>query len=163
MGCAATLAVLLFIFVAAFKIGGQRDSARRKAELEAHLAKRLAHTPNEPDLEVIATRAFLYSGPVYFKVNSGKRLVAIDLEIHHGGPWFNIDHFEILNGKSGRSYGDKPHIIPLSELGEPLPEGMVTPTSKVRLVYQVPKACDTINLGFTGSKLLKEPMQVAVA
>lgn len=85
MGCAATLAVILIGSVAAFKIAGRRDAARRSAELEAHLAKRLARDPNEPDLEVVATRAFLYSAPVYFALTRGRRLVAIDLEIHHGG------------------------------------------------------------------------------
>lgn len=80
-----------------------------------------------------------------------------------GGPWFNIDHFEVLNGKNGRSYGDKPHVIPLSDFGEPLPESTVARTSRVRLVYQVPKECETVNLRFAGAKLLKQPVRVAVA
>ena len=164
MGCAILGLLVVGGMIAFFALESKRreqDLARLSLQTEERVREILAR-PAEPDVEVVPLRVFWYDGPVYFSLIRGRRLVALDVEIKHGGPWLKLDHMEILNGQTGRSYGDKPHIVYLTEDGTPLPDAASEPVSaKVRLVYQVPRTCSAVNLRLlTDDPLFPAPIQV---
>ncbi len=117
--------------------------------------------------ETIVHRVYEYSGHTWVEPTEETKLIAVDVELRKYRLGLDLDDIEIIDGETNESYGSWPDIARLKPDGSlannpdeaMLPEGLGP--IRVLLIYQFPKASNTIKLGYWGQVLTRNPIQIA--
>jgi hypothetical protein len=147
---------IIALLVVAIALATCTDHKEAQQQTAITVAAR-APVANE-EVALTIHRAYLFTGSAYFEKKAGTRLVAIEAHIEGGGPWFDADDIELVG--DGKNSGSFPHVIGLDPTWAPVEP--TVPATNIRLIYQVPKqCCRSINLLFSGQRLMKQDVPVA--